>query len=85
MNLLYLLIMYFLLSFLKYIENIEVYKEFAILNEGFVNTKKNTDLKLPNSLKTPSKEELYTIHTTIQEVVKTGNFDKLFEIRGLIL
>ena len=64
---------------------LEVYKEFAILNEGFVNTKKNTDLKLPNSLKTPSKEELETIHTTIQEVVKTGNFDKLFEIRGLIL
>ena len=60
------------------------YREFAVLNEGFVNIKSTSDLKLPDSLKKPSKEELETIKTTIEKVVSTGNFDLLFDIRGLI-
>ena len=60
------------------------YREFAVLNEGFVNIKSTSDLKLPDSLKKPSKEELETIKTTIEKVVSTGNCDLLFDIRGLI-
>lgn len=61
------------------------YRAFAVMNEGFVNIKKTTDLKLPEDIKKPSKEELETIKTTIDKVVSTGDFDLLFEIRGLIL
>lgn len=64
---------------------LEVYKEFAQMNEGFVNVRKNTDLKLPSALKTPSADELNTIKSTIDTVISTGDFDKLMELRGLIL
>ena len=66
-------------------EMLEIYKEFAQMNEGFVKTEKNTDLKLPSSVKTPSKAELETIKSTIDEVVKTGDFDKLMDLRGLVI
>jgi len=62
-----------------------IYKDFAQINQGFVNTKTNNDLKLPDSIKTPSDKDLQSIKSTIDETVKTGDFDKLFEIRGLIL
>ena len=55
------------------------------MNEGFVKTEKNTDLKLPSSIKTPDKNSLESIKTTIDKVVSTGNFDLLNELRGLIL
>lgn len=64
---------------------LEVYKEFAQMNKGFVETKKNTDLQLPDVLKTPSAEELKTIKSTIDEVVSTGDFDKLNKLKGYIL
>ena len=66
-------------------EMLEIYKEFAQMNEGFVKTEKNTDLKLPTSVKTPSESELETIKSTIDEVVKTGDFDKLMDLRGLVI
>lgn len=64
---------------------LEVYKEFAVMNEGFIKVEKTTDLLLPNCLKTPSKEELDKIKTTIDKVIQTGDFNELYEIRGLIL
>jgi hypothetical protein len=64
---------------------LEIYREFAVMNEGFVNIKKTTDLKLPKQIKTPSKEDLNTIKTTIDKVITTGDFDLLFEHRGIIL
>lgn len=69
----------------EYADMLEIYKEFAIMNEGFVNIKKNSDLKLPSILKTPSKDELARIRSTIDTVVETGDFDFLDEIKGLIL
>ena len=43
-------------------EMLEVYKEFAQINEGFVKVEKNTDLKLPECVKTPSKEDIEKIN-----------------------
>ena len=80
---------YFMNQDFKYsqedMEMLEVYKEFAQMNEGFVKVQKNTELKLPKQIKTPSKEEINTIKSTIDTVVTTGDFDKLMELRGLIL
>lgn len=80
---------YFLGQDFKYSEDdmnmLEIYKEFAQMNEGFVKTEKNTDLKLPSSIKTPDKNGLESIKSTIDKVVSTGNFDLLNELRGLIL
>ena len=66
-------------------EMLQIYREFAVMNEGFVNIKKTSDLKMPSAIKTPNAEELKTIKMTIDTVVETGNFDLLFNIRGLIL
>ena len=63
---------------------LEVYKEFAMMNQGFVNVKKVSDLKFPDSVKTPSADDLVKIKSTIDEVVKNGDFELLFNVRDLI-
>ena len=80
---------YFLNTEFKHSESdmeiLEVYKDFAKLNQGFVNTKKNTDLIFPDAIKNPTKDELNTIKSTIESVTSTGDFDKLMDLKGLIL
>ncbi len=66
------------------IKVLEIYKEFLTLNCGFVNTKTTSDVQLPRVLKTPSKDDLKTINTKIQEVIKSGNLLDLTEVWNLI-
>lgn len=67
-------------------EILETYKEFAKLNEGFVNSKTADDIKIPSSLKTPTDNEIKTIYNTIQkEVISSGDFEKLYTLKNLIL
>ena len=67
-------------------EILDIYKEFAKLNEGFVNAKTADDIKLPKQLKTPDEKGIKKIYDTItKEVVTTGNFEKLYELKSLIL
>ncbi len=67
----------------EYIRVLDVYREFLILNEGFVNTKTTDDIKLPESLKIPKNTE--AINDKIQYVIKTGNLTDLFELYGTVL
>jgi len=60
------------------------YKEFIVLNNGFVNTKTNDDVKLPE-LKSVSDEDLKKIKETIDEVVLSGDIPKLLELADLII
>ena len=80
---------YYLGQDFKYSEDdmymLGVYKEFAKMNEGFVKTEKNTDLKLPKEIKTPSSDELNKIKETIDKVVTSGDFSLLNDLRGFIL
>lgn len=80
---------YFMNKDFKYsnedIEMLEIYKEFAQMNEGFVKVEKNTDIKFPKSIKMPNEDELKIIKTTIDEVVISGNFDKLNSLKGYII
>lgn len=81
---------YYLNVFFEYTEDkmkiLEVYKEFAKLNEGFVNSKTADDIKLPKQLKTPVEKDIKTIFETItNEVVKNGNFEKLYTLKDYIL
>lgn len=66
------------------IKVLEIYKEFLTLNCSFVNTKTTSDVQLPRVLKTPSKDDLKTINTKIQEVIKSGNLLDLTEVWNLI-
>ncbi len=63
-------------------EILEMYKEFLIVNKGFVDTKTNTDLVLPNNIKTEGAEDF---KQKIDEVIKTQDLSKLIEYKDLIL
>lgn len=65
---------------------LEIYKEFAKLNEGFVESKTSDDIKLPAQLNTPNEDGIKQIYETItKEVVTTGNFEKLYTLKDIIL
>lgn len=69
----------------QYIDILNLYREFLLLNENFVNTKTTDDIKLPPSLKTPSAAELEEIHNKIEEVIKTGKLTDLMEVWTYVL
>ena len=43
-------------KFSEYLPILETYKEFLIINKGFVASKYNTDIKLPSIIKTENAE-----------------------------
>jgi hypothetical protein len=61
---------------------LEMYKEFLIINEGFINTKTSDNLKLPNDIKT-GDAELYK--SKIDSAISEGNLSLLFDCKDLIL
>lgn len=61
---------------------LNIYKEFLIINKGFVESKNNTDILLPEGVKTQDAE---SFKEKIDEVLKTGDLSKLLEYRDLIL
>lgn len=67
-----------------YLKILELYREFLVLNCGFVNTRTTNDVQLPNSIKIPSREDLTKINDKIEEVIKSGNLLDLTEVFGFI-
>lgn len=61
---------------------LEMYKEFLIINKGFVESKNNTDILLPAGLKTEGAEGF---KEKIEEVLKSEDLSKLLEYKGMIL
>lgn len=57
---------------------LELYKEFLILNKGFVNSKNNTDIVLPAGMKIEGAE---TFKDKIMEVIKSEDLSKLLEYK----
>ncbi|MBE7710755.1 MAG: hypothetical protein E7Z92_01305 [Cyanobacteria bacterium SIG31] len=55
---------------------LKVYKEFLIINKGFVESKYNTDIILPESVKTENATEYKDI---IDKTLKTEDLSKLIE------
>lgn len=60
----------------KILKILDSYREFLILNKGFIDSKTNTDIVLPESLKI-NKEENYK--EIIDEVLKTGKLEELIK------
>lgn len=63
---------------------LELYKEFLVLNCGFVNTRTTNDVQLPASIIIPSKDNLDKIKNKIEEVITSGNLLDLTEVFSLI-
>jgi len=66
----------------KYYALIDLYSDFLKENKHFTETKTSSDLKLPFKINNPNYE---SILTTIQQVVKTGDFSPLREYLDILL
>lgn len=67
-------------------EIIDIYKEFAKMNEGFVNAKTADDIKLPKRVGVSKENDIDKIYEVItKEVVPTGDFNKLYALKDLII
>ena len=64
---------------------LDVYKEFLKVNEGFVKVQTTTDVKLPESLKTPSADDLQEILKEIEKVIENGKLHELFTLEEKVL
>lgn len=60
----------------KFINLLNIYEEFLILNEGFVRSEYNTDIKLPTAVKV---EQAENYKAQIEEVLKTKDLSNLLE------
>ncbi len=68
----------------RYLVILETYKNFLILNQGFVNCASTDDIILPDNLKTLNKEDLDLIVQTIENSIKEKNLNNLFNCYNLL-
>ena len=68
----------------KYLPILKTYREFLILNNGFVNCSKTSQILIPSNLKKPSEVEQSQIYDKIQEAINAKNLSLLFECFELI-
>ena len=58
------------------IKLVQIYEEFLVINKGFVETKYNTDIKLPDTVKVENAEKF---KEQIENVLKTKDLSKLLD------
>lgn len=63
----------------------QLYKEFLMVNEFLVDAKSSADIKLPLAIKEPSQDALNKILEQIELVVKSGELKELFKVKKLII
>ena len=64
---------------------LDAYREFLKVNEGFVKVQTTTDVKLPESLKTPTSKDLQLILAGIEKVIENGKLHELFTLAEKVL
>jgi len=68
----------------KYIPILRAYKDFLILNNGFVDCSKTCQIIMPEYFKKPDGSELDLIYKEIQNAIKIKNLEGLFNCYDLI-
>ena len=66
----------------KIIEILDAYREFLIVNTGFVSTKQNTDIQLPQNIKSEGADKYKQI---IDEVISSKDLSKFLEYKDMII
>ena len=64
------------------IKLLETYKEFLTINKGFVESKNNTDIKLPKNVKITNAE---SFKEKIDSVIKTKDLSKFLEYQSQVI
>lgn len=62
----------------KYIKTVEIYKDFLIINESFIDTKTTADLKLPSEIKNLNEKDILKIKSLIDATINDGDFERLY-------
>lgn len=68
----------------KYLPILKTYKDFLILNNGFVNCSKTNQIIIPSNLKKQTKETLENIYNNIQESLNNKDISQLLNSYELI-
>ena len=68
----------------KYLPILKAYKEFLILNNGFVSCSKTSQIMLPDSIKKLNEEELNLVNEKIQKAINDKEIEQLFDCYNLI-
>ena len=68
----------------KYLPILKTYKEFLILNGGFCNVSKVSQIKLPDNLKKLNNDELNLINEKIHKAINDKEIEQLFDCYNLI-
>ena len=68
----------------KYLPILKTYKEFLILNEGFCNISKVSEIKIPQNLKKLNEKELNLINDKIQKAIEEKEIEQLLDCFDLI-
>lgn len=66
----------------KHINLLKIYEEFLVINKGFTESKYNSDILLPSSVKTDLAE---SFKSKIDEVLKIGDLSKLMKYLSEII
>ena len=67
-----------------YLLILTTYRDFLILNDGFVNCSKTNQIVLPESIKSLNKNELEEVNSKIQEAIKNKNIESLLDCYSFI-
>lgn len=68
----------------KYLPILETYKEFLILNKGFCDVSKVSQIIIPNNLKKLNNEQLILVNEKIQKAINEKDIEQLFDCFSLI-
>ena len=68
----------------KYLPILETYKQFLILNKGFVECSKVSQIVIPDNLKKLNTDELTLLNEKIQQSIENKDITELFEYYNLI-
>lgn len=68
----------------RYLPILETYKNFLILNKGFVNCSKVNQIIIPENLKKLKNNELSLINEKIQQAIEQKEIEQLFDCYNLI-
>ena len=68
----------------KYLPILNTYKQFLIINDGFVNCSKVSQINIPDNLKKLSKEDLEKVNTAIQKAIQEKDITQLYDSFDLI-
>ncbi|MBQ8476096.1 hypothetical protein IJ531_03440 [bacterium] len=68
----------------KYLPILEAYREFLILNNGFINCSKTNQIVLPSCLKKINSQDAENINLKIQSAIEDKNLEQLFDCYNII-